>query len=447
MRRTLKTATALLASLLMAAPLYASTGDTTIESFTLPNGLEVVIIPNHRIPAVSQMMWYRIGAADDPLGKSGLAHFHEHAMFLGTAKHKAHEYSSLSARSGGDENAFTSYDATSYYITIAKDKLPLAMELEADRMHELKPTDEDMVKEKQVIIEERRMRIENNPEALLNEQMNAALFRNHPYHWPTIGWMNEMEGLTKDDVLAFHQRWYHPNNAILILSGDITMAEAKPLVQKYFGDLPKVVVPARRWNEEPPQNSERRLVMHHANVKQPSFHRSYMAASLNSGNKTDALPLFVLAEVMGEGKTSRLYQSLVVDQKLATSVDVEYNGFTLGPAQFELDIVPEQGVDPAVLEKALDKELAHIASDGFSESDIARAKTQLKAETIYARDGLTSMARIMGWMRIAGLDKDYFTRWPQLIDGVTAAQLQQAAKDTLVPTASVTALLLPEEKP
>lgn len=451
MRHVLKAVTLVFASFtLTISSLYAaapSSDPAAIESFTLPNGLEVVVIPNHRVPAVSQMLWYKIGAADDPPGKSGLAHFHEHTMFLGTAKHKAGEYSGIVARSGGQENAFTGYDATSYYITIAKDKLPLAMELEADRMRDLKPSDDAMAKEKQVIIEERRLRIENNPEALLDEQMNAALFRNHPYHWPVIGWMSEMEGLTKDDVLAFHRQWYHPNNAILILSGDITMAEAKPLVEKYYGGLPKVAVPPRHWNAEPPQNSERHLVMHHKNVKQASLHRNYIASSLQSGNKDQALAIFVLANVMGEGKNSRLYQSLVIDQKLATSVDVGYNGFTLGPAQLELDIVPEAGVDLGVLEKALDKEIAAIVKGEFSESEITRAKTLLKAETIYARDGLTGMARIMGWIKITGLSTDYFTRWPQLIDGVTAQQLRQAAKDTLIPTDSVTGLLLPEEQP
>jgi len=433
---------ALLAAFI-STPLYAAV--PPVESFTLANGLEVIVISNHRVPAVSHMVWYRIGAGDDPRGKSGLAHFHEHTMFLGTARHKAGEYTDVIARNGGQENAFTGYDATSYYINIAKDKLPLAMELEADRMRALTPTDDAMVKEKQVIIEERRMRIENNPEALLSEQMNATLFRNHPYHWPVIGWMHEMEGLTKEDVLAFHRTWYHPNNAILIVSGDVTAAEVKKLAQTYYGDLPEVALPQRHWNAEPPQNSERRLVMHHPNVKQPAWYRNYAASSVAYGKKDETLPLFVLAEALGEGKTSRLYQTLVVDQKLATGVEVEYNGFTLGPSQLEISIVPEHGVDLAVLETALDKELERVAREGFSETELARARNLLKSETIYARDGLTSMARIMGWIRMSGLDKDYFTRWPQLIEAVTPQQVAAAAKDTLQRNQSVTALLLPEE--
>lgn len=438
----------LLILLWLAAP-FAALGEenTRIESFFLDNGLEVIVIPNHRVPAVSHMIWYRVGAADDPLGKSGLAHFHEHMMYQGTQKLKAGEYSDVIARHGGEENAFTGYDATSYYVNISKEFLPLAMELEAERMRGLKPSDAGAKKEKEVIIEERRMRIDNNPDAVLSEQVNASLFRNHPYHIPVIGWKHEMEGLTKDDVLSFHKIWYHPNNALLIVSGDVTVDEVRALAKKYYGPLPKVEVPVRHWDDEPPQNVERRLVMHHPNVKHPEWSRDYMAPSTAYGKKEEALPLFVLAQLLGEGKTSRLYQALVVKQKLASAVWVDYNGFTIGPAMFSIGITPEQGVDLAVLEKALDAELTRAVHEGFSEAELARAKTMLKAETIYARDGLTRMARLMGWLRICGLDKDYFTRWPELIEAVTVPQINRAAQETLQITGSVTATLLPQEEP
>ena len=433
-----------LAALLLAAPAYGA-APQRIESFTLANGLEVIVIANHRIPAVSQMIWYKVGASDDPPGKSGLAHFHEHAMFLGTTRHKGGEYAAIAASHGGDENAFTGHDATSYFINIPKSELPLVMELEADRMNALAPTDAAMDKEKQVIIEERRMRVENNPEALLSEQVEAALFRNHPYHWPVIGWMQEMEGLTKQDVLAFHGAWYHPNNAILILSGDITASEAKPLVQKYYGGLKVGALPPRTWNAEPPQIAARRVVLHHATVRQPGWSRSYAVSSVAYGKKEEALPLFVLSGILGEGKTSRLYQALVVEQKLASGVEVEYSGFTIGPSTLDIDITPELGVDMDALEKAVDKELQRAVTEGITDKELTRAKTMLKAETIYARDSLTSMGRIMGWIRMCGLDKDYFTRWPDMIEAVTAQQVAAAAKDALRPEQSVTALLLPEE--
>lgn len=433
------------AALAVASPATAATSPT-VESFTLSNGLEVIVIPNHRVPAVSHMIWYRIGAADDPSGKSGLAHYHEHMMFEGSPAHKAGEYADIIARHGGQQNAFTGHDATSYYVNIAKEELPLIMELEADRMRGLKSTDEGAAKEKQVIIEERRMRIENDPEALLVEQMSSALWRNHPYHWPVIGWMNEMDGLTKDDVQKFHQTYYHPNNALLVVSGDITAAELKPLAQRYYGNLVKAPIPPRHWNDEPPQNTARRLTMHHANVKQASFMRFYSASSLGYGNKTEALPLSVLAQVLGSGKTSRLYQSLVVDQKLASAIDTDYDGFSIGPGTFEISIVPEKDVTLDAIEKALDKELEAAKAEGVNDKDMVRARTLLKSESIYARDGLSSMARIMGWVRMLGLDKDYFLRWPEMIDAVTAKQVNDALRDTLVIEHSVTGYLLPEEK-
>jgi zinc protease len=442
-RMTARRLLVFLALCLMPLP-AASAPD--IEGFTLENGLEVIVIPNQRIPAVSHMVWYRIGAADDPPGKSGIAHFHEHMMFEGTAKYKAGEYADIIAREGGEQNAFTGRDATSYYVNITRDKLPLVMEMEADRMRGLTPADDAVEKEKQVIIEERRMRIENNPEALLAEQMNATLFRHHPYHLPVIGWMQEMEKLTGPDVLKFHETWYHPNNALLIVSGDITSAELKPLAQKYYGGLPKGKIPARRWNEEPPQIAARRVIMHHGNVRQPQWIRTYAAGSVAYGKKEQALPLLVLSQLLGNGKTSRLYQSLVVEQKLASGVDTGYDCFTLGPSVFHIKAIPEQGVDPAVLERAIDAELKRLLESGVSEDEFKRAKTLLKAESIYARDGLTSMARIMGWLRIAGLPRDYFNRWPEMIEEVTAAQIAEAARDVLQMRQSVTGLLLPEEK-
>lgn len=433
---------ALAVALLWAEPCAAA--EEKIADFTLKNGLEVIVIPNHRVPAVSHMLWYRIGASDDPSGKSGLAHFHEHLMYKGTQHYKSGEYSEIIARHGGQQNAFTGHDATSYYIDISKDQLPLAMQLEADRMRPLTVSDEEAVKEKQVIIEERRLRIENNPTALLSEQMDAALFRNHPYHWPVIGWMEEMEGLSKADVLKFHQTYYHPNNAILIVSGDVTASEMKALAEKYYGPLPSAPLPKRHWNDEPPHIAAVTLALTHQNVREPGWYRDYAAPSLAYGNKAQALPLFVLAQVLGGGKTGRLYRALVEEQKLASSVDASYDGFNLGPAEFSLSVTPLPGVAMEKIASAVEAEIARLEKDGMSDAELARAKTQLKAESIYARDGLSSMARVMGWIRIAGLNSDYFEQWPQRIDRITAEQVLAAAKDSLQPERSVTGLLLPK---
>ena len=428
-----------------AGLLHAESG-LRVEQFTLGNGMEVIVIPNHRVPAVSHMLWFKIGAADDPIGKSGLAHFHEHIMFKGSAKYKSGEYASTIARLGGDQNAFTGYDGTSYFVNIAKENLPLVMEMEADRVRGLTPSEDDVEKERQVIIEERRQRVENNPGALLAEQMNAALFRHHPYRRPVIGWMHEMEGLSRQDVLDFHKATCNASNAILIVSGDITAAELKPLAEKFYGSLPKATAPVRRWTQEPPQIAPRHITMQHANVQQPEWTRSYAVSSFGSGDAKQVLPLFMLSQLLGGGKTSKLYRSLVVEQKLASAVDVDYNGFSIGAAEFAVSAIPEKGVDLKRLEDAVDAEIAAALKQGFADADIARAKTLLKAESIYLRDGLTSMARLMGWIRIAGLEADYLTRWEDMIEAVTAQQILDASRKALDDNASVTGWLLPKEK-
>ena len=424
----------------------ACAAEPAISNFTLKNGLEVIVIENHRVPAVSHTIWYRIGAADDPQGKSGLAHYHEHAMFLGTANYKSGEYADIVTRQGGEQNAFTSRDLTGYYINIAKEKLPLAMELEADRMRGLVLSDADMAKEREIIIEERRMRIENNPGALLSEQVNAAMFLHHPYHIPTIGWMHEMQKLSKNDVLDFHKTWYHPNNAILIVSGDVTPPQVRALAEKYYGPLPKVAVPARVWNQEPPHNTARHITMHHVNVKQPEWVKNYMAPSMKYGKSEEAMPLLVLSQLLGGGKGSRLYQALVVKQKLAVGIDVDYDGFSIGPGDFSVSATPQEQVSVETLEKAVNGELAAFLASNISDEEFARAKAGLKAQSIYAREGLSGVAQIMGYIRMIGLNQDFFTRWPYMIDAVTKEQVMQAAQDTLQDKQSVTALLLPEEK-
>lgn len=435
--------TVVAAFLFLSSPLYAK-DKVGIESFFLKNGMEVIVIPNQRIPAVSHTVWYKVGAADDPYGKSGLAHYHEHVMFLGTEKYKSGEYNDIIADNGGEHNAFTGRDATAYFVNIAKEKLPLVMQMEADRMQGIKPSDEDINKEKQVIIEERRMRIENNPAALLSEQIDAALFRNHPYRIPTIGWQHEMKNLSKQDVLDFHKKWYHPNNAILIISGDISADEVKPMAEKYYGDIPQAPVEKRIWNEEPPQNVERKLTLRHPQVSQPTLSRVYAASSVAYGNNEDALPLFILEQILGGGKTGKLYTSLLSDKKLASAVSVNYNGFALGPAEFYIELVPEQNIPLDTLENALDVELALFLKNGISDEELNRAKTLLKAETIFARDGLSKMANIMGWIRIMGLEKEYFNDWSRLVDSVSKEAVLAAAKNLIKNESSVTASLLPQ---
>lgn len=422
-------------------------GAQKISQFTLKNGLEVIVIPNHRVPAVSHMMWYRVGAADDPVGKSGLAHFHEHLMFQGTKTTEPGEYAKIIAARGGQQNAFTGRDATSYYVNIRKEALDLVMKLEADRMRAITPEAEKALKEREVIIEERRMRVENNPDALLAEQVNAALFRNHPHRIPVIGWKHEMAQLTLEDVLAFHETYYHPNNAILIISGDVTAEEMKKMVQRHYGTLPRGMLPTRKWLKEPPQNAARRVSLSHENVRQESWYRDYVAPSLAHGEKKHALPLYALAHLLGGGKTSILYKKLVVEKKLATYVAANYSGLTLGPSEFSVAAIPAANVSLETIEAEVDAILQDFVASDIDAAALTRAKTLLKAQTIYARDGLSNMANIMGWLRINGLDKEYFNRWPSLIDAITEDEVLEAARYVLKKDASVTATLLPKIVP
>lgn len=437
----------ILACLFALLAFSSARAEAVIERFTLPNGMEAIVIPNHKVPAVAHFLWFRIGAADDPQGKSGLAHFHEHMMFRGTKAHAAGEYSRIITRHGGEHNAFTGDDFTGYYAIIAKEHLPVVMELEADRLGALMPDPKDALREREVIIEERRAVVENNPSALFSEQLDAALYLNHPYRVPVIGWKHEMAELSPEDVLAFHTQYYQPGNAVLVVVGDITAAELKPLAERYYGALPAHKVPARHWTKEPPARSPRHLSLHHAQVKRAELVRRYQAASLVDGETKHAMPLFVLAHLLGGEKTSFLHQALVVKEGIATSVGVNYSGFSLGPSTLQIRVIPKDGVTVEAAEAALDKALAAFLAGTIDAAELARTKTLMRAETIYARDGLQSIGYIVGQMVMLGLSPDFFNSWGVLAEKVTAEEIMEAARATLKAEASVTGYLLPEAKP
>lgn len=415
-----------------------------IESATLKNGMELVVIPNHRAPMVSHMIWYRVGGADDLPGKSGLAHYNEHMMFLGTPALKKGEYSRRIARHGGNHNAFTNKDYTAYYANIAREHLPMVMEMEADRMRHLAPPPEEFRREREVIIEERRMRMDNKPESLLSEQMDAALFLNHPYRLSTIGWKHEMETLSQDDVMAFHRRFYHPANAVLVVAGDITLKELQPLTEKYYGSIPAGTKNPRAWSKEPPHRASARLQMRHPNVREPLLMRRYLMSGLVDGDTSRAPALYVWAQWLGGSKTSRFYQALVREKKLATAVSVDYDGLCLGPARLNITARPAAGVTLDTLEREIDALLEQARNAPPSEDELRRAKLAQKASIVFTADGLQGMANLVGEFRMAGLPADFAQHWPETIDTVTAAQVLEAGRKELDITRSVTAWLLPE---
>jgi len=424
-----------------ATPAAAQVFDA--ESFTLANGLEVVAVANHRAPVVSSMIWYKVGSADEEPGKSGLAHMVEHMMFKGTKTVAPGMFSHLVAENGGRDDAFTSFDYTAFYQDIAVDRLPEVLRLEADRMTNLSLHEKDFAPEHQVVLEELRMRVDNSPGGKLNEQMNASLFLNAPYHHPVIGWRSEVEHFTLADVIAFQRRWYAPNNAILVVSGDITAAQLKPIVEKYFGPLPRRKLPPRVRLDEPPPLAARTVVLRDPNVHQPDWNRLYLAPSYSTGDTKYTYALEVLAEVIGADSSSRLYRHLVIEQKLASEVWAGYSPESLGPTSFDFYASPNPGVDLDKLGAAMDAEILDLVDKGVAADEVERAKTKLRAQVAYARDSYQTGARVLGSALATGRTVADVQEWPQRIAAVTPELVNEAARAVLRDLRSVTGLLLP----
>lgn len=414
------------------------------ETFALDNGLEVVVLPDHRAPVVTHMIWYRVGAADEPPGKSGIAHFLEHLMFRGTAKVPPGEFSKTVARNGGQDNAFTTQDYTAYFQRVAVDRLPLVMELEADRMRNLVLSDEIVKTERKVILEERRSRIDNDPGSLMSEQMMAALYLSHPYGIPTIGWYHEMEQLGREDALAFYNRFYEPNNAILVVAGDVTAATVRPLAEQYFGAIPRGPEITRTRPSEPPQRVARHLRFVDSRVELNSFSRFYLAPSYTTAQGETAHALDVMVTILGGGETSWLYRKLVVEQKLATSAGAWYDGSALNDSQLGLYAQPRDGVTLEALEQAIDAVIAEFLAKGPAPGEMERAKAQLVAAAVYARDSQEFMARIYGVGLTTGQTIKDILGWPRRIETVKARDVVAAARLVLDPVRSVTGYLEPE---
>ncbi len=416
------------------------------QTFTLKNGMQVVVIPNHKVPAVSHMVWYKIGALDEPQGISGIAHFLEHLMFKGTKKYGPGEFSSTIARNGGEENAFTSWDYTGYFQNISVEKLPLAMELEADRMINLALNPQEVLRERDVIIEERRSRVDNQPRALLSEQMRAALYTRHPYGTPLIGWLDEMRKLSLEDAKTFYRNYYAPNNAILIVSGDITAEKLKPLAEKYYGSIPSHPIPARIIPDEPEALAERRVTLYDKRVQKPEFLRFYLAPSQTYGETKYAYALSVLSEILGGGPTSRMYQNLVVDSQLASFASSSYDELGRGPIYLSLHAVPKPGVSLAQIEEAINTVVKTIVAQGITREELERTKRSLRADTLYSRDGFRTFAYAYGQALATGLPVSYVEQWDNKIDAVTLDDVKAAAAYVLQARKSVTGLLEPETK-
>jgi len=439
---------ALIAAVSLAAP--AAMAETpkfakNATSFTLDNGLQVVVIPDHRAPIVTHMVWYKAGAADEVPGVSGIAHFLEHLMFKGTKDHPEGEFSKVINSVGGNENAFTSDDTTAYHQTVAKQYLPQMMEFEADRMANLELDVPEVLTERDVILEERRMRIDGNPGARLGEAVRAALYQNSRYGIPTIGWQHEMEQLDLDDALAWYDRYYTPNNAFVIIAGDVTEDEVRKLAEDTYGKVKRRFDPPPRFRAvEPEPQAARTVTLSDPQVMQPSMQRLYLVPSYTTAEPGEAEALDILAEILGGGTTSRLYRDLVVDQGIAASAGTFYQSNQLGDTMLGFYGSPRGEVTLDQIEAALDRAIASVVADGVTAAEVASAKRRLIAATIFAEDNASTLARALGTAIATGETIEDAQNWPLAIDAVTVEDVNAAAARYLDIRRSVTGYLVGE---
>lgn len=431
---------------LLAAALPAAS-EEQVTAFTLDNGMQAVVIEDHRAPVVVHMVWYRAGSADERPGVSGVAHFLEHLLFKGTKTLKPGEFSATVARQGGNDNAFTSNDYTAYFQRVAADRLDLMMQMESDRMVNLQLDESDIATERDVIIEERNQRVENNPSALFREQHEAAQYLNHPYGAPIIGWQHEMRQLGLEDALSFYRTYYAPNNAILVVAGDVDPEEVRKLAEKHYGALPaNPDLPQRTRPQEPRQMAERRLVFQDARVAQPYVSRSYLAPERDSGSQEEAAALQLLAEVLGGGTTSILAEKLQFDSRKAVYTSAYYRGMALDDTTFNLSIVPAADVSLQEAEEALDDVLEQFLKDGVDADHLDRIKMQVRASQIYARDDVGSLANRYGRALSQGLTVEDVQAWPDILQDVTEEEIMAAARKVLNRDRAVTGWLTAPEK-
>lgn len=421
-----------------------------VTHFTLANGLEVVVIEDHRAPVVTHMVWYRTGSADETPGHSGIAHFLEHLMFKGTDDVGPGEFSSIVEAQGGSDNAFTSYDYTAYFQRVASDRLDLMMKLEADRMRDLQLTEDVIVTERNVVIEERRQRTDSSPGALMGEQMRAAQYLNHPYGIPIIGWKHEIEQLSLQNALDHYGRFYAPNNAIMVVAGDVTPDAVRQMAETHYGPLkPSDAIVPRLRPQEPPQLAERRMSMSDARVSEPYVSRSYLAAERNSGDQRKAAALTILAELLGgSGQTSLLAEALQYGpDPVAVYASAYYDGTSVDKGTFNLVVSPMPDVSLTEAEAAMDKVLADFLEQGPDAEDFARIKTQVRAAQIYARDNVDGLARRYGEALAVGLTVQDVQDWPALLQDISADEVIAAAREVLDRKQAVTGWVMPEAAP
>jgi zinc protease len=416
------------------------------QSLTLENGMQVVVIPDHRAPVVTHMIWYKVGAADETAGQSGIAHFLEHLMFKGTALHPDDEFRRRVAAIGGDENAFTSYDYTAYFQRVAKENLAEMMGFEADRMSNLVLSDQTVATERDVVLNERRDRVEKNPDAILNEGLLRVLYLNHPYGRPVIGWNHEILDLDRTTALGFYHRSYTPNNAILVVAGDVTPEEVHRLAEATYGKIPARPDAVRAARpSEPAPIGPRSITVRDEKVREPQLQRAYVVPSAVTAAPGEAEALNLLAEILGGGSVSRFYDKLVRGDGAATYAGASYRSNGLDSARFVIYGLPKPGTDLRTLEGHMDEVIADLLKNGISDEELARAKRSAIAQAIYSLDNQATLANIVGQALVVGQSLESVQDWPARVQAVTREQVQAVAQKYLRVDASATGYLEPVE--
>jgi len=438
----------LAASLTATAPQSGALAAPEVTTFKLANGLEVVVVPDRRSPVVTHMLWYKVGAADEPPGKSGIAHFLEHLLFKGTEKNPAGKFSKAVALIGGQENAFTSSDYTGYFQRTSREHLKTLMEFEADRMTGLVLTDDVVAPELKVVLEEQNQRVANNPGAKLGEQMEAALYLNHPYGRPVIGWRHEIEALNREDALAFYRRFYTPNNAILVVAGDVTADEVKKLAEETYGKVQPTATAEtgpRKRPQEPTQIAPRQVTLADPRVTQHSLQRAYLVPSSSTAKPGESEALEVLAHILGNSSTGRLYRTLVMDRGVAVSAGGWYSGSALDATRFSVYGAPKPGTTLPQLEEAIDAVVDELLTKGVTAEETERTKKRLIADAVFAQDNQATLARWYGVALTTGSTVESVKTWPDRIRAVTPEAVNAAARAWLDKRRSVTGYLIKDE--
>jgi zinc protease len=414
------------------------------ETLTLDNGLQVIIVPNHRAPVVFHSLWYKVGSGDSPSDKTGIAHFVEHLMYKGTNKFPKDAYKQTINKLGGEQNASTTWDRTVFFVTLAKEYLTKVMELEADRMTNLAFPAEEFEKERLVVLQERNQRTEAIPEGRLGEATNASVFWQHPYGKPIIGFKKHIEQYTIPDVKEFYTKWYAPNNAILVIAGDITLAEIKPLINKYYAPIKKKVLPIRQRLEEPDHsNATAKVEIRDTQLKSMFFERFYKAPNHRTSNVQKESALILLADILGNETNGRLHKALVEQQKTAHSAAASYLGYLLDPYSFIITATPVNAIDFVSLEAAVEAEVQRLIANGVTDQELALAKKEYLLQFRYNHDSLSAIAEFIGENMAHGYSLAEIQNTMAIIEKVTPAEVNSAAKEILGTPATVVSYAYP----